>query len=60
MSNEDIATVLSDIANACNDETANTTCAQLRLKIALIITDWLDDRGDNLAELYNKKLIFPK
>lgn len=57
IAHEDIAQVLSDISNILIDDPVKTPLsALLGAKIAMTITDWLEERPETLQKLYDEKL----
>lgn len=61
LSNEDITTVLSDIANeSILDKNATIQEALRALSVALIITDFVAEQSESFVRLYDKKLKIPE
>lgn len=58
LSNDAVATVLADIANAMMSHDVNGHTAHIVIDIALIVTDFVEKQTDNFQELYQSKLNF--
>ena len=57
--NRDIARVLADVANVFLDD-PNQTPPLAGVRVGLIITEWLEERGDNMSQLYDDMLHIPR
>ena len=55
--NETLAQLLVDIAAATHEEAnRNPYCGLLALKISMLVSDFLEERSENLVDLYMNKL----
>jgi len=58
ISHEDVAELLTDIAKEMHKTfEENQDTVRLYLKVASLMTDFLDERSDGFCQLYDEKLI---
>lgn len=55
--NETLAQLLADLARVTHEEAnRNPYCGLLAMKVSMLISDFLDERSENLVDLYTAKL----
>ena len=55
--NENLAQLLADLARVTHEEAnRNAYCGLLAMKVGMVISDFLDERSENLVNLYMEKL----